>query len=70
MNYYVPDFGMDSDIITTTENIAAAEEKFDHRLDFAEKKKQKPVEYKTNKEKDRDIKVSEENLKSTEKKLG
>lgn len=60
MNYYVPDFGMDSDIITTTENIAAAEKKYDNELDFPEKKKKaKPVEYKSSGDKDKDIKVAE-----------
>ena len=71
-NYFVPNFGVDHDIITNHKSLDIAEKQLQHHWDFptGEYKNKKVVEYKTGEPLDEDIVVTGKNLKSTEKLLG
>ena len=77
LDYFVPDFGPDRDVIDTSRSIVNAELTHHHKLIFGTKEsrekyknKAKDVDYNFAPELDEDIKVSTNNLKVAEKNLG
>ena len=77
LDYFVPDFGPDREIIDTEKSILNAELTHQHKLIFGTKEsrekyknKAKDVDYNFAPELDEDIKVSQKNTKAAEKTLG
>ena len=71
INYFVPDFGVDKDIIANKNSLANAEKQLGHKWEFPTgKPKRKEVEYKEDLPLDEDIVATKKNLKSVEKDLG
>ena len=72
INYKVPNFGVDHDIVSTQNHIAAAEKRLKQKFTASfEKPKGHPVDYVVpNLGIDRDIKDAQASIESTEAKLG
>ena len=71
MNYKVPNFGVDHEILVTNNNLANSEKNLKHVLTANFKPKPHPVDYFVpNLGIDKDIKRAQESLKTTEAKLG
>lgn len=77
LDYFVPNFGPDQDVINTAKSVVNAELTHHHKLIFGTKEsrakyknKAKDVDYNFAPELDDDIKTSNSNLKNAEKKLG
>ena len=71
-NYFVPDFGVDKEILQNHNSLKIAEAQLHHEWDFPTGKYSKKgvVKYKMDTPLDEDVLTTKKNLKETEKTLG
>jgi len=72
MNYFVPHFGKDEDILNTWNSLDVAESIRQHRwkTDGKKKKEDDPIEYDYKPDLDDDIVMTNDHMDAAEKKLG
>jgi len=73
MDYFVPNFGQDRDVVSTWNSLDVAESIKQHRWEFDASKLPKPEEpvvYKNDEDLDSDIDMTNEHMAEAEKKLG